>query len=144
MPPIGVEFTRVLVATAEAGPYTTILLMRSASGSKSREGGARVHVMDSPDPKQTAGRRVNSYELEGLLDMADTTGQTVLRNAYDSGNDVFVQVIHNNAAATSQPRGEQARAKVTAFSVSGEREGDFVTVSFTLEGTGLTTALVAA
>lgn len=144
MPPINTEYSLVRVATVEAGPYNTIQLLRSLTSPRSREGSARVYVMGATEAKQKAGRKVNTYELDGLLDLSDTTGQTVLRDAYENDTYIFAQLIYNDAATTGQPEGVQAKVKVTQFAVSGEREGDFVGVSFTLEGTGVTTELVAA
>lgn len=144
MAPINSEFSLVRVATAAGGPYSTIQLLSSYTSTQSREGGSVTPVWGRTDPLRKSGRKVNSYDLEGLLDLSDTTGQNVLRTAYENDTVVFAQLLYNDVATSGQPEGVQAECKVTEFSISGEGEGDYVTCSFTLEGTGVFSTVLAA
>lgn len=70
-----------------------------------------------------------SYSLSGFYDSTDTTGQTVIRDAWLNDTTLWVGFLPDGSAGFEQ------EVKVSSFEISGEVNG-VVELSIELEGTG--------
>lgn len=136
------DITRIKVGAAEAGPFAIISEISGGTNTRGVEGTARRYVFNSAAARVKAGRKTSSYTFDGLLDMTDTDGQNVLEDAYANGTDVWVQFLPDSTAGVGIKQGWAEKCKVTGYEATSEKEGDFVGVSFTLEGDGVQTDVV--
>ena len=134
----------VKIATAQAGPFTTLEELRTADWTHAREGTVKRYVMGSTEARVKQGRKNHSYRIAGFLDLTTTGGQDILRDAYESGNSIWLQLLPDPSAGVGAQQGWTEEVKVTEYSGSWDREGEFVEFNASFEGTGTTTAVVGA
>lgn len=141
--PHDAEVTLIKIGTAQAGPFVTVSDLNAHDWTHGREGVTRTRVYGKADAYVKGGAKTNTYTFSGLLDLTDTDGQNVLEDAYEDDDYVWAQLLHAPDAATGERTGILAQVKVTEYSGDGSADGEYVGVSFSLEGTGVTTKIVA-
>jgi hypothetical protein len=115
------------------------------SVSVTEEGGdaTDLFVLCDDAPITEAGDESSTVELPVLWDLADTTGQNVLRTARRAGTTIFARFLPGGPAVA----GEQRPIKVTRMSWASDPNGTgrdrFVTGSFTLRTAGPVTPVAA-
>lgn len=132
--PLDVSNVLVQVGAAEAGPYSTIEDVQSYSGTHGTEDATRTRVFGKVNPYVRAGDDTDTYDLSGLLNLTDTNGQNVLRDARDNRNTVWLRVMPTGDAVGEA--GYVQECNVTEYTDSGDADGDYVEASFSLEGAG--------
>ena len=132
---IDVSDARVYVsATGGAGTYA---LIQDATNFNATHGGADVRetfVFDKSSPHVRTGDNTDEYSIQGLYNPADTNGQNVLRSARDNGTTVFLGIIHDNTSGAEE--GYTQEVRVTQYSESGDRAGDYIEAGFEARGVG--------
>lgn len=124
---------RIKVATAQAGPYTTVADINS--GSQKIAGQTQdVSAFGVDWVKRILGLLDGTYSLGGHYNSADASGQVAIRNALLNDTALWVQFLSDGVA------GFQQEVKVASFDVSGE-VGGTQSVAIELEGTGAITAV---
>lgn len=131
---INPEDTLVLVGASSAGPFAPIADMDAMDNTRTRGDVRRRFVFGSDAAYIKPGDKESSYTISGFYNPADTNGQNVIEAAFESGDDIVIVVAPDGAA------GWMEEGKVTEYTVSAEREGEYVEVSFTFEGNGVRTA----
>lgn len=132
MPAIDVSTSLVKIGAAVDGPFATIADLTTYDWSHTAADVTKTFVFGNPDAYVKAGDKDHSYGLAGLYSPEDTGGQNVLKTAYGAGSDVWLQVIPDGTD------GWMEKCKVTEYSGSAARDGDYVEVAFQLEGVGTT------
>lgn len=135
--PIDLQDTVVKVSAPPpaVASFATIANVRGYAATHGTEGEARVRVFAQAAPYVRAGTLVDSYDISGLYDPADTNGQNLLRTARDNGTTVLLQFLPNGVA------GYQQECRITEYTDSGDADGDYVECSFTAEATGAKTVI---
>lgn len=142
--PYSAELALVKISATEAGTYANVVDVTGFSWTHGREGTTITRVLGNANGYVKAGGKTNTYTIDGLLDLEDANGQNILETAYNNGTDVWVQFLVDPNAAVGDREGWAAQCKVTEYSGSVAADGEQVECSFSLEGTGVTTDIVAA
>jgi hypothetical protein len=138
MPVIDSENTIIEVGATAEGTFAQIDNLTGYTATHGREAETRTRVFGREDAYVKPGERSSTYDINGLYDPADTDGQNVLRDAYESGEDVYLRVLHDGEAGYLQG------VKVTEYSDSATADGEYVEVSFSATSTtGKTTVTPA-
>lgn len=130
----------VVQVSANGVAYATIVDMEEWEGTHGEEDEDRRRVFGNADPIIRAGDDTDEYSLSGLLDLADTNGQNVLRDAKDNRTNVYIRVLPEGAV--SGDKGYTQQCRVSQFVDRGSAGGTWVECSFTLRGVGTRTAYV--
>lgn len=142
MPPIDVSNSLVQVAAVEAGPFATIEDVTSWDGSHGTDAPTRTRVFGKPTPYVRAGDDTDTYDLSGLLNLDDTNGQNILRDARDNRTTVFLRVMPDGEAIGK--KGYLQECNVTEYTDAGDADAEYVECSFSLEGAGPKVDVVVA
>lgn len=123
----------VKVATASAGPFTTVQGIKSITFSRD---GALIDTsaFGATYKQSLRGMLDATFDLQGNYLKTDTTGQGVLDSAFTNGTDVWIQYLPDGLT------GYQMQATITKFatdsgvdkevslSISGNQTGGVTTV----------------
>lgn len=117
----------VLTVASEAGASSGTPLPRltAAAFEDGNTGDVTTYFLGSHTPIRRAGDPDQSLSLDGVLEWADA-GQTMLREARDSGDTVYLTETYPDGAAV------EYEAKVTEAPHSMSADGDWVENAFTL------------
>lgn len=129
--PINPALTLVKVAPDVAGvpgSFSTIADATGYSADHGAEDPIETLVFGEDSPHTRGGDTTDDYTIDGLLNVADANGQNVLKNSRDNGVHAWIQVLHDGV------NGYQQQINVVSYSDSGERDGDWLTISFTARG----------
>lgn len=124
--------SRVFICTTVNGTYTEVNDITSWDGTHSTEDVQRRKVFGNPYPYVRLGDEADTYSLSGLLNLADTNGQNILRTARDNRTSVFLRVLPEGNDVGDL--GYTQECRVSEYTDSGDVEGDYVECSFALEG----------
>jgi hypothetical protein len=130
----------LLRVSTDGVTFTTIVDMEEWTGTHGEESEDRRRVFGNPDPIIRAGDDTDEYSLSGLLDLADTNGQNILRTAKDNRTNIYLRVLPEGA--TSGDKGYTQQCRVSQFEDRGSAGGTWVECAFTLRGVGTRTAYV--
>lgn len=120
---------RVKVATTTGGVYSTVVGI--ANATMSRQGQTvDVTTLTDSDIVRILGIRDCTFTIDGNWESADTTGQDVIRSAYENDTALFVQFLPNGTAGFKQ------EVKVSKFEIAGASGAGKVSISIELQGTG--------
>lgn len=140
---VDVSDARVYVSETGSGDWAPI---QDATNWNATHGGADVRetfVFDKSSPHVRTGDNTDEYSVQGLYNPGDTNGQNILRTARDNKTTVFIAILHDNTSGAEE--GYYQEIRVTQYSDSGDRAGDFVEAGFEGRGVGdkvdLTTGL---
>jgi hypothetical protein len=124
----------VVQVSADGTTWATISDITTWDADHGTEGITRRRVFGAAQPHVRLGEDTDTYEISGLLNLADTNGQNALRSARDNRTTIFLRVLPEGALGYSQ------ECYVTAYGDSGDADGgDYVECSFSLEGAGAKT-----
>lgn len=128
---IPADATRIYVALDEdgtPGAFALVADLNAYSAVHGSEDPSETFVYGSDEPYTKAGENTDEYSADGLLNLADTDGQNVLRISRDEQQLIWVKVLQDGTNGVMQ------KARTTEYQDNGEREGDFVLCSFTIQG----------
>lgn len=132
MPGIAGKRSRLLVATASAGPYNPVLGLKQISysidGSNIDDSEMTVDWM-----QRLQGLKDGKASASGNRNPANTNGQNVLLSALLNDTDVWIRVLPDNGATANA--GFQQQVRVAKFATDASIDGP-VSLSIELEGTG--------
>lgn len=134
MPVIDPADSLVLVGATAAGPFTEIAELTSYDYTRGRDATRRRFVFGDAAARLKGGSKTSTYRLGGLMDLGDTDGQDVLRAAYENDTTIALVITEDGETGTIE------EGKVTEYTGRAEREGDYVEVTFTFEGTSVRSA----
>jgi hypothetical protein len=124
--PYPTEDARVRVSATEGGTYATLGRATRFTMDGGTEGGGTTRYFGGEIEK--AGDATLEGACDFIRDRSDTTGQERIRDAWLSGDSVFIQYGPEGIAAYDDV--EQFEAKITAFNEDMTRDNDWVTGSF--------------
>lgn len=128
--PIDVTAARVRVSTTAGGVYNTVGYVRSADVNRGSEGNTTLRWFGGDAVRQ------GNLTLDGTIpvwwDGADTTGQDILTNAYETRTSVFLQFAPEGTLAGAKVK--QFEATITEAAFNFDSEGDAVEGSFSFTG----------
>ena len=122
--------SRLRVSTTSGGTYNVVGKVIAWEHNEGEEGGSTIRWMGGE--ARLAGDGTVSGNCRVVLDLADTTGQDVLKAAKRSGDDVFIQVCPEGAGAGKEV--EQFKAKVSEYSISSDVGSDYVEARIAYNG----------
>lgn len=123
--------SRVRVSTTEGGTYTNVGQVRSFDMTEGSEGDTTLYYFGGDTSRP--GNATLTGTLSVFWDLADTTGQDILRTAKRAGTAVWLQFAHAGTGTGAVV--EQFEAVITEVSRSSAADGDAVEGSFSFRGT---------
>lgn len=130
-PVIDVDDIQVSVSSNVVTPsFSDISDITNYEATHGSEEPSEVRVFHQAEPHVRGGGKTDEYSMDGLLNLSDTNGQNVLRDAYESGDPILLRILPDGTNGWYQP------VIVTEYSDSGEADGDFVRVSFAARRSG--------
>jgi hypothetical protein len=142
--------TAVFVGAAATGPWGLIADLDTAGLSHGKEAERRRFVFGREVPYIKAGEKTWSADLSGLYNPDDTSGQNVLRTAYDNDGTVFLACVYGGEYDNDgdfdadDADGYVIEATIPSYEENRDAGGDFVEVSFTANGIPATKATFAS
>lgn len=127
---IDTKLTRIRVSTTATGTFANVGFARSFELNRGRESTSTTYYFGGEAKK--VGDKTLGGSISVLFDRDDTTGQEVLRAAYDAGTTVFLQFAP--AGTASGAKVDQFEALITEAPVTSDRSGDWVEGSFSYDG----------
>lgn len=121
---------RIRVCVTINGTYTNVGYVRSAALERASEGDTTLKWLGGESVR--SGDRTVGGTIPVWWDDGDTTGQTIVYNAWVSGAQIFFQFCPKGAGASASV--QQFGAIVTAAPLSFDSEGEAVEGSFTIKG----------
>lgn len=116
------------VATTQAGPYTTVKNVKASTPELDAQN-LDISQLGDDWISRIQGMKDAKVSASGQYDLADTTGQVVIVNAFLNDTPLYIQVLINGV------NGFQMQVKVAKVSSSLSTSGE-AQVSFDFEQTG--------
>lgn len=122
------------VSTTSGGTFATIKGLTDFNDSADTDD-TEIPVFAEADPLTFTSKNARTWDGSGVRDPADTTGQNVIRDAYESQDTIYVQSLEDGTA------GKQYPVRVINWSVSRSREDNVMRFSFNLKQNGAATTV---
>ncbi len=122
------------VATASGGTYTTVKGVTEFNDSADTDD-TDIEVFGETDPLSFTSKNARTFDGSGVRDTADTNGQNVIRDGYESQDTIYVQALEDGTAGMRYP------VRVTSWATNRSREDNVLRFSFSLKQNGAAVAV---